>query len=981
MAGTQRNHFPRLSDSSIGRILWFLEDSDLYDLSMTCVQLHKPALLMLLSRRKILNPLDTVDIQLDALSNTLRILRVALFVPTIQRLSLRFSVRSFPNFWGQFSTPLSMNQMRDATDCLLEEIRQLRGLLDKLESVDEITLILPGNLLCSLCDVHRRDDETSDFFPWSHVISFLQHAVGKYCRSFTVENSMFLKQDQASIIRIEKRQLAAPLVKALNAKLKHLCRVRPSANREESAIQHFRIGTTLLFLPRIIEWTISILRNSPVVSLHISNLEISSSDWDLITPLLLGAVPNLLELHLDDLCIHPDRVMHMLRGFSRLTKLTLGSGMSINFASFHPFRRWFLPEFGNLIHLSAPIPYVYLFLMRRNPLPALTRLEIPPINPDGDATRFLPAYVPHIIRRLRNLNHAVYPLPITFSLDWRGSDQLANHIDMSLASDPKISNNLRDITHLVFSDGLSPGMDPQLVCRWLRLFPALQHVSLDDAALVFASTATTAHLARDIFRACPTVGAVVARGIRYSPIVEGPNDLLSVFMNLPPEMLLIFDFLQDDELFALSILCRQFHFLALPLFLKRNSIDNPSEVVNFYGCRWRAEAVLRALTIALFVPSIKLLDCEIPAGYIYQRVTRIRQVTRLVQRLATVDSLSLYFGLDSGYRFDAEWDPSTKNRVWQTCFAALRDLFDAINSKSCRSLTLFGSPASASTLIDPCFPPPTIGSVTNVRLHVGYSSSYSSWIYSALKSNPVVSLELLVDRKFAAAKAPDFSATLLTLHLRGNNAHRSEVSKYLARHPLLTALTLEDDRWRKNYAVPLQPLFLRLTNLVTLTATLSYISYFIPNACDPPFPALKSLTILLDNPNDVGWALTSLLERVQESYPQPPTMAVEVGDIWDLSSLSDNIGFMTSMGGKWTHAARHIVRLKCPMPYENSVADPNIARTFSSWFGLFRGLRYVVISTWHEPINDLVQLGHSISDALPDAHTTIQLNRQTVFER
>ncbi|KAJ7836135.1 hypothetical protein B0H14DRAFT_3460880 [Mycena olivaceomarginata] len=128
-------------------------------------------------------------------------------------------------------------------------------------------------------------------------------------------------------------------------------------------------------------------------------------------------------------------------------------------------------------------------------------------------------------------------------------------------------------------------------------------------------------------------------------ISERSEAVILGFVDLPTELLLmIFDFLHD-ELFCLSLLCRGLHFLALPIFLERNSIVNPCEttLVDFGMMRSPSDTVLRALTVALFVPSIKQLTCVFPSTYTFRRVDNIWRVTRLMRRMTTVENLSLEF--------------------------------------------------------------------------------------------------------------------------------------------------------------------------------------------------------------------------------------------------------------------------------------------------------------------------------------------------
>ncbi|KAF8210972.1 hypothetical protein K438DRAFT_100985 [Mycena galopus ATCC 62051] len=148
--------------------------------------------------------------------------------------------------------------------------------------------------------------------------------------------------------------------------VKYRPRLEPhaAAGRLESSITHFCIGSTLLLFPAAAGWTFSVLKNSPIVSLRISGLEISQWDWDLIGPKLVDAVPNLLELHFDDRRIHPGRLVWMLRRLPRLTGLTLGPHMSIHLEHPHLFaalHRLSIPAFRNLVKFSSSTFYVFSF--------------------------------------------------------------------------------------------------------------------------------------------------------------------------------------------------------------------------------------------------------------------------------------------------------------------------------------------------------------------------------------------------------------------------------------------------------------------------------------------------------------------------------------------------------------------------------------------------------------------------------------------
>jgi hypothetical protein len=327
---------------------------------------------------------------------------------------------------------------------------------------------------------------------------------------------------------------------------------------------------------------------------------------------------------------------------------------------------------------------------------------------------------------------------------WPGT--LSKYIDRSLGLDPELADRLREITHLVLGEGFEAStIDPQLFCRWLRLFPSLQQVSWGSAGPERVATGRIFPLAREISRACPTVETIVAQGVQHSisatlsliETAEGSNAVASRFVELPTEvLLLVFDFL-CDELFSLSILCRHLHYLALPIFLEKHSIPVPSDMTGLHlGWMASSSAVVHALIVVLFIPSIRNLICVFPDyTYAHLLMESMKQFTRLIQRLTAVQTLSLEFGLD---------------------------FYHAANC-------------------DHSFPRHRQGS--NAMLPVDIHCS---------ENQPVTSLKLTVTAS-DGPDAGDFPLTLTTLSMDGTDAPWSNVLNYLARHPLLKTVTLALD--------------------------------------------------------------------------------------------------------------------------------------------------------------------------------------------
>ncbi|KAJ7155859.1 hypothetical protein C8R46DRAFT_1295949 [Mycena filopes] len=1006
----------QLSISHIRYILCFLEDFELWDISFTCRRLHEQALSLLLSRRGIPHPLEKVELHLgEEDGSALQVLRVALFLPSVKHLSVEFSSES--TGVGIVEWALTVGQLQSTSNRLLGELDRLRRVLEKLQTVGDITLILPGSLEWNLRDVNLERGDTSDLFSWLPLISLLHETLQTHCTSLAVTTSPFLPGARAvSRPTAAKGRLVPHLVRkvlkrsretdmsalARREGIKYRPHRLPAAVvlRPRSRLTHFTIQTTLLLFPGIAAWTFSIIKHSPITSIRLSDLSISQSDWGAVASKFVDAAPNLLELDFDDAEIEPDCLMWILNRLKRLTSLKIGRHMSVYLTYpriFPHFSSWYLPAFRNLSTLSAPTSYVSLFLMRPNPLPALTSLEIPPTDIWQIATRqhiSLYVHLPKIIRRLRDIKHVVYPLPVTLASGWNGRETsflLSRQTDASLALDPKEREALREITHLVFEDFNSSLQSPcDCLYHWLKLFPALEQVSWRETEECDPTVAINIlRLAREISRVCPTVKSLVVHGTHYRVetvlSLGHPDETGSLLVNLPTEVLLsIFEFL-DAELFSLSLLCRRLHFLALPLFLERHSIPDPCErtflQIDTY-CP-SDDDVLRALTIALFIPSIKHLICVFPDPVsIHRHLASMRRVTRLLMRLEKVDKLWLEFN-HNHFRLD-NFAPKTytESRIWGLCYHALWDLLGIGNTRS-TSLRIVGCPApvgsaysDSSTAI--------LGADSIVDLHVDVDvdqpSSYPSWLFSALKRSPISSLtlKLAVNTNLAVV---DFSATLTTLCLDGGYVPGWLFVDFIQRHPRLTTLTLavSTDHY--------PGLTLRLDHLVVLTAPFAFLSHFL-HTCESPFPILERLKIRVDDLADLGWALTALVERIHESYvTHPPTISVHLTPQLDLRSLSTTLAHFAFLEGKWTHAARHIAELAVECHWDwfgfelrDTRLAPGVVQALLDWFSSFPGLRRIYIesaSVFIPP--ELVGL-NALQVRLPNLEI-VHVNKHVLFER
>jgi hypothetical protein len=122
-------------------------------------------------------------------------------------------------------------------------------------------------------------------------------------------------------------------------------------------------------------------------------------------------------------------------------------------------------------------------------------------------------------------------------------------------------------------------------------------------------------------------------------------------VHLPTELLLqIFEDIDTNDLYSLSLISRRLHYLALPIYLSRQGIPNSAQdYLEISGHRFRAIPALRA---ALYITKIKKLSCRFndPECKVldYRALTTpledISNLERLALKLSHVEDLTLDFG-------------------------------------------------------------------------------------------------------------------------------------------------------------------------------------------------------------------------------------------------------------------------------------------------------------------------------------------------
>ncbi|KAJ7717982.1 hypothetical protein B0H16DRAFT_1897771 [Mycena metata] len=189
---------------------------------------------------------------------------------------------------------------------------------------------------------------------------------------------------------------------------------------------------------------------------------------------------------------------------------------------------------------------------------------------------------------------------------------------------------------------------------------------------------------------------------------------------LPTEILTkIFedDSIAPDQLLSLALVCRTFHFIALPLYLAEHGFRPSSTQVSIQmgprGCK-----LLTGLLIALFTPKTDSIHCTFPhpsGTSIFPLLPYLERLERYISRLSSVESVSLDFSSSgcpepSRCRCLSTGD-DTALRAWG---AHLRRLLNCIVRKNCSSLSFNGGTAFTAAY-EPAPPPPPRTRFASIR--------------------------------------------------------------------------------------------------------------------------------------------------------------------------------------------------------------------------------------------------------------------------
>ncbi|KAF7367718.1 hypothetical protein MSAN_00835600 [Mycena sanguinolenta] len=159
-------------------------------------------------------------------------------------------------------------------------------------------------------------------------------------------------------------------------------------------------------------------------------------------------------------------------------------------------------------------------------------------------------------------------------------------------------------------------------------------------------------------------------------------------LDLPTEILvsiLEYPVVSDTTVYFLALVCRQLHFVALPIYFSRQGLTPSSKSITINMHEDRRD-LLAALKSALFIPDIENIKCIFPHPScisIFPLLIHLARLETYISGLSSVKSVALHLDVRGSVCLSVGNDRSL--RAWT---AALESLLNCIVEKKCVSLTI-----------------------------------------------------------------------------------------------------------------------------------------------------------------------------------------------------------------------------------------------------------------------------------------------------
>ncbi|KAJ7136598.1 hypothetical protein C8R44DRAFT_360123 [Mycena epipterygia] len=681
-----RPSFLDLPDAVVLRLCQYLPDTSIHAASLSCRTLNQIALDNFLARHGIIEPAVECLVILDGFDhdgrlNLLHALNLATSFQSTESLSLIF-----------LNADLSLVS-RDLVRCL--------GLVHRLSPLRNVYIEFRSTVYASETGPNQWDEKIQR--EWNSSVAELWIAVlqNPSVTSLKVRTQWAFDQNHKNYTSDVTSMFGSRRLGGIKTRL-----VRTLRNKRDTtiftrralselhlgrcAITTLDVDSELLLLPPIYQLIVLTMQRSPITSLGLHNAVLSPGQWSRVFTDIVAAVPDLTELEITQTDMAPKPLCRFLCQLPRLARLTIKPYYGS--ATHRPPTVRDIPQFPHLTKLSLHTDYLAIFLRRPDALPRAESLDI------AMSIRYL--MVPSILPDLSPIHRYSSP-DITLHVDgfsflYSTTDAMDCCIDFALAMGAKWGQVFGSVKALVLHNLCCSVVDSPEFSRWLTLFPMLKTVSWTDD-YNYCDMGPMHIFTREIAR---KVTAFIPEDVATSQSSQiwFDDNLIpkTRFLDFPDDILLtLFEYLLSTELFDLSLVSRRLNVLALPIYLDRKGIFDRSTgkyTVTLWD-RPEARDSLAALTITLFLPHPTSLSyCYVRrplhAYPVYPAINHLRRLISFVQRLSSINEVSLHFGVPSTILGRSEeYDPLQYR--WCSLF---EELLNVIVAKSCTSLNVQGSP-------------------------------------------------------------------------------------------------------------------------------------------------------------------------------------------------------------------------------------------------------------------------------------------------
>ncbi|TFK70695.1 hypothetical protein BDN72DRAFT_838640 [Pluteus cervinus] len=245
-----------------------------------------------------------------------------------------------------------------------------------------------------------------------------------------------------------------------------------------------------------------------------------------------------------------------------------------------------------------------------------------------------------------------------------------------------------------------------ILAHWLRMFSQLKILHLQD---IKTQESTFSSILVQIPRCNPNIRTIIINSVPHDISSNGirspcttPREAITSLQDVVDDVLeIIFQDLPNSGLISLSMVCRRFQLLAIPIFLERHRILPPYttlilEPSNFLHYNEFDRDALSGLLVSVFIKTVDQLHCVIPyTDYSYFAAFHLLRLRNFISHLDHCKNITI--------EFDTHFEPFKYHYTYprvlsQRWGAVCADLFKAALASGCESLKISGGLPSSPVL-------------------------------------------------------------------------------------------------------------------------------------------------------------------------------------------------------------------------------------------------------------------------------------------